>query len=88
MGFEEAVVFSVMTVLSVVLLAVSVMSFVKYRSSRMLLISVMLGLFFVQSVLLSLGLFVPGIGVFTGSVYIWVFEVVILCVLYVAAVKP
>jgi hypothetical protein len=88
MGFEGAVVFSVMTVLSLVLLVVSLLSFVKYRSSRMLLICVMLGLFFVQSLLLSLGLFVPAVGVFTGSVYIWVFEVVILCVLYVTAVKP
>ena len=81
-------VFSVMMVLSLVLLVVSVLSFVKYRSSRLLLVCVVLGLFFVQSVLLSLGLFVPGVGVLTGSVYIWVFDVVILCLLYVTAVKP
>lgn len=81
-------VFSVMTVLSVVLFAVSVLSFVRYRSVRMLLISFMLGLFVVQSVLLSLGLFFPVVAGFTGSVWIWVFEVGILGVLYVTAVKP
>lgn len=85
---EGAVIFSVMMILSCVILGISLLSYWKYRSSRMLLISVMLGLFFVQSLLLSLGLFLPLIAGFTSSVYVWVFEVVILGVLYLVAVKP
>ena len=85
---EGAVVFSVMTILSCVVLGISLLSYWKYRSSRMLLISVMLGLFFVQSVLLSLGLFFPLVAGFTSSVYVWVFDVAILGVLYLVAVKP
>jgi len=86
--FEGAVVFSVMTVLSLALLVISLLSFFRYRSMRMLLISFMLCLFFVRSVVLSLGLFFPSVAAFSGSVYVWVFDVVILGVLYVAALKP
>ena len=85
---EGAVIFSVMTIVSVVVLGISVLSFWKFRSSRMLLVCVMVGLFVVQSVLLSLGLFVSVVAGFTSSVYVWVFDVVILCLLYLVAVKP
>jgi hypothetical protein len=85
--FEGAVVFSVMVVLSGVVFGISVLSWWRFRGVRLLLVCVMCGVLLVQSVVLSVGLFVPVVGVFTGSVWVWVFEVVVLVVLYVVAVK-
>ena len=87
MLFEGVVVFSVMLVLSVVVFGISLLSWWRFGGVRLLLVCVMCGVLLVQSVVLSVGLFVSVVGVFSGSVWVWCFEVVVLGVLYVVAVK-
>lgn len=76
-----------MTVLASVLFAVSLLSFWKYRTGRLLLVSGMLAVFVVRSVLLSIGLFIPEVAAATSSVYIWGFDIAILGALYATVLK-
>ena len=84
---EGVILYACITIFSLILLVVSLLSYRKYRSIKLLLISMMLLVFFARGVLLSLGLFVPSIAAFTSSIYIWVFDLVILTVLYVTSLK-
>jgi len=87
MVIEGIVLYACITILSLVLLMISLFSYWKYGKPRQLLISIMLLLFFVQAVLLSIGLFYETIGSFTSSVYIWTFDLVILALLYIIILK-
>lgn len=84
---EGVILFACITVFSLVLLIISLLSYWKYGKLRRLLISIMLFMFFLRSVLLSLGLFYEQIASFTSSIYIWVFDVIILAILYVTSLK-
>ena len=85
---EDVVVFSVMLVLSVVVFGVALLSWWRFRGVRLVLVVLLCGVLLVQSVVLSVGVFVPVVGVFSGGVWVWLFEVVVLGCLYVVAVKP
>ena len=87
MMVEGIILYACITILSLVLLMISLFSYWKYGKPRQLLISIMLLLFFLQGVLLSLGLFYEGVACFTSSVYIWTFTLVILVLLYVIILK-
>jgi hypothetical protein len=84
---EGVVLYASITIFSLVLLIVSTLSYWKYRKIKVLLISLMLLVFFTRGILLSLGLFYPQIEAFTSSVYIWVFDLLILAALYVTSLK-
>jgi hypothetical protein len=84
---EGVILYSCITIISLVLFLVSFLSYRKYRKTKVLLISMMLLVFFARGVLLSLGLFYPQVEAFTSSVYIWAFDIVILVALYVTSLK-
>ena len=84
---EGIILYACITIFSLVLSVVSLLSYRKYQTIKLLLISMMLLVFFVRGALLSLGLFVPLIAVFTSSIYIWVFDLIILAVLYITSLK-
>ena len=87
MMVEGIILYACITIVSLVLLVISLLSYWKYRKLRHLLISVMLLLFFLQGILLSLGLFFEEIACFTSSIYIWVFTLIILVLLYITILK-
>jgi hypothetical protein len=87
MTIEGVILFASITIFSLVLLIISLLSYWKYGKLRRLFISIILFMFFTRSVLLSLGLFYQQVEAFTSSIYIWVFDLAILAVLYVASLK-
>lgn len=75
------------TIFSLNLLVVSFLSFWKYKSLKLLFMSVVFLLFFIKGVLLSLSLFYEQIEGLGSIVYIWLFDLIILILLYITSMK-
>jgi hypothetical protein len=75
------------TIFSLALLVISLLSYWKYKNIKLLFISMVFLVFFTRSVLLTLGLFYEQVAAVTSSVYIWMFDLLILVVLYIISLK-
>ena len=84
MNLEIIFIYSMITILSLVLLLVTLFSYLKYKNSKLLFVSFVFLFLFIRGILLSIGLFYDYIGSFTNSGYIWLFDVIILVLLYAA----
>lgn len=84
---QAVILYALLVIISLVLLILSVLSYWKYEKRRTLFISMILFLFFLRSILLSLGLFYEQIAAFTSSIYIWVFDLIILAFFYIMSLK-
>jgi len=76
---------SAVTIVSIVLLAVTLYSYKKSRNPKLIFIVFVFLLFFIRGLLLSIGLFYDPLWSFVTSYYVWVFDLIILTVLYLAA---
>ena len=87
MEVQEIVFYAIITILSLVLVIISFLSYWKYQKPKLLLIGGVFLLFLVRGILLSIGLFIPIVQEFTSSEFIWVFDIAMLLVLYLTSLR-
>ena len=73
-----------MTIFAGTLLVIGLVSWHRTSNRKLLMISSGFGLFFVKGLLFSVGIFVPSISPFVGSVYAILIDMVILLLFYLA----
>ena len=84
MSIEMTFIVAIITILSLILLIVTLIGYHEYKSSKLLVISFIFLFLLIRGIILSLGLFYNQINTITSSPYIWVFDLLILVVLYLA----
>ena len=87
MEVEGVFLFACITILSLILFVLSLLSYWKYKKIKLLLIGIVFLIFLVRGVMLSLSLFYDEILTVTSSIYIWVFDLIILSMLYITSIK-
>ena len=75
------------TIFAVTLLMVSAFSYKKYRNIKLFFMTIVFLLFFIRGVMLSLSLFYEQISVISFLTYLWLFDLIILILLYVTSLK-
>jgi len=81
------VIFAAITVFSFVLFLVSLLSYWKYGKGKLLLIAAVFFVFLLRALLLSASLFSEDVSSFISSTHIWLFDLVILALLYITSLK-
>jgi len=84
MNLENIFIYSIITILSLILLAVTFLSYRRYKNVKLLFICFVFFFLFVRGILLSLSLFNEQIAGFISSAYVWLFDVIVLMLLYAA----
>jgi len=87
MEIEYVVIGAAISINSLVLLITSLLSYKKYKNTKLIFVILVFLFFFIRGILLSLGLFYDVLAPFASSYYTWLIDVVILNLLYVAALK-
>ncbi len=82
MDIEIVTLFAILTLLSGTLLIITLLSYRRYKNRGLLLVSMVFLFFLIRGILLTLKLFNDTIKSFTSSDYIWIFDLVILILLY------
>jgi len=73
---------------SLILFAISAVTYKRIESKRLLLVSLAFAMFFVKGLLLTLGLFVDSIGeIFDSSMLVTMLDFAIMAFLYLSVVK-
>ncbi|MBA3046280.1 MAG: hypothetical protein KKH41_00035 [Candidatus Thermoplasmatota archaeon] len=73
---------------SLILFVISAITYHRIGSRRLLLVSAAFGMFLVKGLLLTLGLFIAGIGdIFSTSVLVTIVDFAIMAFLYLSVVK-
>ncbi len=84
---EDIIIFSCLTIFSLVLFCVSILSYWRYKKIKLLFISMVFLVFLIRSVVLSLSLFYDIFASFSSSNYIWILDLIILVILYLTSMK-
>jgi len=87
MQLEVMILGAGITIFSFNLLLVSLLSYIKFRHTKLLLTGFVFLLFFVKGVVLSLSLFFEQIEAPPSLLYLWLFDLLILVLLYVISLK-
>ena len=87
MEMQSIILSGFVTIFSVGLLAVSLYSYSKHKTIKLLIISCVFLVFLIKGILLSLGLFYTNLGLPTASVSFTFFDVIILVLLFIATLK-
>ena len=87
MSVLELFILSIIIVISFGLLVLSLFAYRKNKNLKMLFISFVFLVFFIKVVLYNISLFVSEINIFDSMISIWIFDLVILVLLYVASMK-
>ena len=73
---------------SLILFVISAVTYKRIESRRLLLVSLAFAMFFVKGLLLTVGLFVEGVGdLFDSSMLVTMLDFVIMAFLYLSVVK-
>jgi hypothetical protein len=75
------------TIFSLALLVISLLSYWKYRNIKLVFISLIVLVFFIRGIFLSLGLFNDQVLALTSRSSFWLFDLLILVLLYITALK-
>ena len=75
------------TVLSLGLFILSMLGYLKRKNTKMIFVSLVFLVFLVKGILLSLGVFSSEIIVLNSSFNPWIFDLVVLVLLYVTSLK-
>ncbi len=75
------------TVLSLGLFILSMLGYLKRKNTKMIFVSLVFLVFLVKGILLSLGIFSSEIIVLNSSFNPWIFDLVVLVLLYVTSLK-
>lgn len=84
---ESIIIFACITIFALVLFIVSILSYWKYKNVKLFFIGVVFLFFLVRGILLSLSLLNEDILKIVSSTYIWLFDLVILAILYITSLK-
>ena len=76
-----------MTVLSLGFFILSMLGYLKRKNTKMIFVSLVFLVFLVKGILLSLGIFSSEIIVLNSSFNPWIFDLVVLVLLYVTSLK-
>jgi hypothetical protein len=87
MQVEVIILGAAITIVSFNLLLVSLLSYWKYRNIKLLFTSIIFFLFLLKGMLLSLSLFYELLMPLQSFLYLWVFDLVILVLLYITSLK-
>ena len=87
MSILELFIVSFIIVVSFSLLILSVLAYVKNKNIKMLLISFVFLIFFAKVVIYNLSLYITDIDIFKSNTNMWIFDLFILLILYVASMK-
>ena len=82
MNIDIILIFSLITILSISLFIVTFLSYYKHKKTKLLMISFVFLFLFVRGLLLSLSIFYEQIDALISSNYIWIFDLIILILLY------
>jgi len=75
------------TVLSLGLFILSILGYLKRKNTKMIFVSLVFLVFLVKGIILSLGVFSSEIIVLNSSFNPWIFDLVVLVLLYVTSLK-
>ncbi len=86
MELDTGVIFIIagITILSLALFIVTFISYLKSRNAKLVFVSLIFLFLLIRGLLLSIGLFNDHFSSFISSGYIWVFDLIILLLLYIA----
>jgi hypothetical protein len=87
MEIESIVISACITVFALGLLAVSLVSYRKYKNPKLLFVSLVFFVFFIKGILLSFGLFYEQMAVIDFNLYAGLFDLMILVLLFIATLK-
>jgi len=87
LGFLKDIFIAWMTVFSVTLFIISLLSYIRTRNGRILLVSLAFLMFSVKGVALSIGLYRPAMLHVTTDLPSLLFDVLILLILYFATLR-
>jgi len=87
MEIEYIVIGAAISINSLVLLITSLLSYRKYKNKKLIFVIIAFFFFFIRGILLSLGLFYEPFAPIISSHYTWLIDVIILNLLYLAALK-
>ncbi len=82
--YEAIFIIAIISILSVVLMLITFGSYFKYKNRKLLFVGFVFLFLFMRGILLTLSLFYEHIAALTASEYIWLFDVIILVLLYAA----
>ena len=83
----EIIINGFVTIFSFGLLVVSVGSYLKFKQLKLLFVSIVFLIFFIQGMFLSIGMFDRGIASLTTGVFAGLFDLIILVILFLAIFK-
>ena len=83
----ELFIISCIMVISFGLLTLSLLAYRRYKSIKMLFITIVFLVLFVKVLIYNISLFVTEINIFDSMTNIWLFDLVILVLLYAASMK-
>jgi len=87
MEIEYIFIGAAISIVSLTLLLVSVYSYHIYRNSKLLFVIFVFIFFLIRGLLLSIGLFYDPLWPIVNDYYVWIFDLLILTMLYMAALK-
>ena len=76
--------YAAITILSMILFVVTLLSYVKTRNRKLFFVSLIFLFLLIRGGILSLGLFYTQLGTLLSNGYIWVVDLLVLILLYVA----
>ena len=87
MEIESIIISAGITILALGMLLVSLLSYRRFKNSKLLFVSGAFLLFFIKGLLLSIELFTSELTWFTSSMYFHAIDVIILILLFTATLK-
>jgi len=87
MRIEYLLISAAITLVALLMLIITIHSYRIYRNRRLLFVISAFLFFFARGIVLSVGVFFPPFEVFATSYYTWLLDIVILILLYGAAMQ-
>ncbi len=87
MNIESIIISACVTVLAIGLMVVSLISYRKHRSTKLLFTSLVFLLFFIKGILFSINAISGQFTVITSTQYLGLFDLLILIILFLATLK-
>lgn len=87
METELIIINACITIFSIGMLIVSLLSYNKYKNSKLLFVSIVFLIFFIKGLIFSFGLFYNNINNIFSNTYIALFDLLILILLFMATLK-
>ena len=87
MEIEYIFIGAAITIVSLILLLISIHSYRIYKNSKLPLVIMVFIFFLIRGLLLSIGLFYEQLWPIVSGYYVWILDLLILTMLYLAALK-